>query len=111
MQVPMAQIRVLGDQEDQQTIQDWFNQVTAITRASRAWGDYLDAEWTPHSVDINRGFTDTEVNGNKTVTKEKKSREVESLLNYICTFAPHLDSINIRSEAWVEEGQEESNDE
>ena len=54
MQVPMAQIRVLGDQEDQQTIQDWFNQVTAVTRASRAWGDYLDAEWTAHSEEVEK---------------------------------------------------------
>ena len=74
MQVPMAQIRVLGDQEDQQTIQDWFNQVTAVTRASRAWGDYLDAEWTAHSEDINRGFTDTEVNGNKPSPKKEIPR-------------------------------------
>ena len=96
-QMPVAPIRVLQDLETQQTIQDWFNQVTSMMRASRAWGDYMDIEWTAKKDNVTRGFTDTVLNNNVRTSKATKSREVDSLINFICTYAPQLDSIKISS--------------
>ena len=99
IQMLMASIKTLGDTENQDTIQAWFIQVTSMTRATRAWGDYLDKEWTAECENTTRGFTDIIAAGAKTVTAVQQSREVESLLNFICTYAPQLDSVMIRSEA------------
>ena len=54
--MPMAGIRQLGDNETVDTIESWFNQVTCMARATRAWKDYLDKQWTPEFRDKDRGF-------------------------------------------------------
>ena len=62
--------------------------------------------WTAKNVDANRGFTETEKNG-ETITAEEQSELVQDMLESITSYLPHITSSpiinNAVSLAWVYE--------
>ena len=83
--MPLASIKQLGDNETVKTIESWYNQVTCMARATRAWKDYLDKQWSAEFQDKMRGFKDIAVNRRKpALTAAEQSSEVESLLTMVC---------------------------
>ena len=91
--MPLASIKQLGDNETVKTIESWYNQVTCMARATRAWKDYLDKQWSAEFQDKMRGFKDIAVNRRKpALTAAEQSSEVESLLTVVCTSAGQYQS-------------------
>ena len=85
-----------------ESIESWYNQVTCMARATRAWKDYLVKQWTAEFQDKMRGFKDVAANGTKpALTAAEQSSEVESLLTVVRTYAPQLDSVKVKSEVAI----------
>ena len=98
MTAPAATIRSLGTTETKESIDQWYNQVRACVRAIHPYNKYIDVSWKSCSEDVNRGFEEVTLGGQK-ISPEAQSSQVEGLLDLVTTYAPELDVSHIREEA------------
>ena len=74
---PAATIRSLNAVVTKESMDAWFNQTRAFTRAIHSYARYMDLTWKSH--DVTQGFQDTVVAG-VNVTAQTQSAQVESIL-------------------------------
>ena len=96
-------LRTLKGHEDKEELKKWWNLLKCQMKGTQ-FKDVMYKTWQAKNDDVNRGFKEYKL-GEKTITAEEQSAQVEDMLESITSFIPDIAASSIipnaKSLDWV----------